>query len=703
MANITGAFANPANTDIWIEWSTSVDTANNTSTLTATLKIKKTTSYNTTKNGSVPYSLTIAGSVVKSGTIAIDFSGASVGTTKTICTYTNTYTHNSNGTLGSKTISGVVDLSANNPGRGIVPSSGTSYVTFSTIPRGCDLTSYTGSVNIGSTISVTIDRKSSSFTHTATISLSGSGTTASATFDAGTGSNTKTITIPTAWASVITGTSNSNCVLTVLTKNGSTTISTINVNFTTIIPSSSYSPTINTASVLAVNPSPISSNTTTYIKTKTIPRITVQASTKSGATLENIRIKASDGSYDNTLNLSTTSTVNYDLPTITDTTSRNYTLIVTDSRGFSTSATTSSISIQDYNPPNLSSFNAIRCNSNGTVNTGGTSIKVTCNYTYSSCNSLNSVTCNAKINSNTAVIVTSGVEKVLSGTLATTVSGIVYLTFGDIFTSTTYTKSIGTQVCPIDIAPNNGGIAIGGISQGDGYFDIYMPTKLNNTLTVSGTTNVIAGSGFPGTTASTDFNKIWKSGFYESNGGENAPFSAWNWLIHAGHTSNNSAGSYNYGMQIAAQNCTNNFAIRTTNNLGTGSWNTLYHTGNKPSAADVGAYYKYEVYNTSETYNRWDWTLNSNTTGYCKIPNGTIIQWGATSITPSAADTVTSQTITFPTSFPNACKFVIANPKSSVPNKLSTSCTIVNTSSFNLYMTRANTTATDYFWFAVGC
>lgn len=696
---INGAFANPNNTSIWIEWSVSVDVANNASTLTASLKIKKTTSYNVTKNSSVPYSLTIAGSVVKSGTIAIDFSGASVGTIKTICTYTKTYTHNGDGALGSKTISGVVDLSANNPGRGVVPSSGTAYVTFSTIPRGCDLTSYTSSANVGKVISVTIDRKSSSFTHTATISLSGSSSTVSTTFPYGTGAitNNSSLVIPESWANIITSTSTSDCVLTITTKNGSTIIDTITKKFTAIIPSSSYSPTIGTASISAINPSSIASNTTTYINTKTIPKITVQASASSGATLSTIRIKASDDSYDNTLNLSTTASTSYNLPNIVSTTSRYYTLTVTDSRGFSTSKNTSTINVQSYNPPNLSSFNAFRCTSNGTTSASGTYIKVTCTYTYSSCSSLNSITCSAKLNTNTASTIISGTEKILSGTLSTAVTGIVYLTFGDIFTTSTYTKSIGTQACSIDIAPDNKGVAIGGVSQEDGYFDVYTPTKLRDSLLIYGNTNAIVGSGLPGTNKISDFNKIWKSGFYEYDGATNAPFSSWNWLIHAGHSSNNSGGSYNYGMQIAGQNCTNNFAIRTVNNLGSGTWNTLYHTGNKPNASDVGSYSK------SETYNRWNWTLNPSTTGYCKIPNGTIFQWGATSITPTAADTVMSKTITFPTTFPSACKFVTANPKSTVPNKLTVSCAGITTSSFDLYMTRTNTTTTDFYWFAIGC
>ena len=101
--------------------------------------------------------------------------------------------------------------------------------------------------------------------------------------------------------------------------------------------------------------------------------------------------------------------------------------------------------------------------------------------------------------------------------------------------------------------------------------------------------NFVSGANGTGTTSLSNFNSAWKSGFYEGNGASNQPFSDWCWMIHAGHTANNSGGAYNYGMQIAGQNCTNNFAIRTVNAHGAGTWNTLYHTGNKPSWRDVGA------------------------------------------------------------------------------------------------------------------
>lgn len=100
----------------------------------------------------------------------------------------------------------------------------------------------------------------------------------------------------------------------------------------------------------------------------------------------------------------------------------------------------------------------------------------------------------------------------------------------------------------------------------------------------------VGGTGLHCSTKVDDAKYIWKSGFYDIDvgaGGKNVPFGGWNWLIHSSHTNNNSG--LRYGMQIAGQNGTNNFAIRTINQYGDGTWNTLYHTGNKPKASDVGA------------------------------------------------------------------------------------------------------------------
>ncbi len=99
--------------------------------------------------------------------------------------------------------------------------------------------------------------------------------------------------------------------------------------------------------------------------------------------------------------------------------------------------------------------------------------------------------------------------------------------------------------------------------------------------------NLLGGSGAHGSTKVSDLNNIWKSGFYDVEGAANQPFGGWNWVINCAHTNNRDG--YKYGFQIAARNGGHKYAMRSTNQLGQGSWSVLYHTNNKPTPADIGA------------------------------------------------------------------------------------------------------------------
>ena len=99
--------------------------------------------------------------------------------------------------------------------------------------------------------------------------------------------------------------------------------------------------------------------------------------------------------------------------------------------------------------------------------------------------------------------------------------------------------------------------------------------------------NLLGGSSAHGSTYVKDLNNLWKSGFYDIEGGANQPFDGWNWVINCAHTNNRDG--YKYGFQIAARNGGHKYAMRSTNVRGEGNWSVLYHTNNKPTAADVGA------------------------------------------------------------------------------------------------------------------
>lgn len=139
----------------------------------------------------------------------------------------------------------------------------------------------------------------------------------------------------------------------------------------------------------------------------------------------------------------------------------------------------------------------------------------------------------------------------------------------------------------VKIQTNSGNIEIGPMNSSHAHIYTDRPSfyfnkeLLVNNQTVYHNGNVgkfVTGQNGTGTTSINNLNSIWKSGFYEINSGSNKPDTTdWHWVIHAAHTSNNSGGSYNYGLQIAGSNGTSSFYMRNVNASGTGTWRRLLH------------------------------------------------------------------------------------------------------------------------------
>ncbi|WMB74232.1 tail fiber domain-containing protein [Shewanella oncorhynchi] len=85
------------------------------------------------------------------------------------------------------------------------------------------------------------------------------------------------------------------------------------------------------------------------------------------------------------------------------------------------------------------------------------------------------------------------------------------------------------------------------------------------------------------TTSITDWNsRTIPSCFVQSSGGANAPEGGWVWGFNMQHGDG-------YGLQVAGGNRTNRYYMRSRDTAGTGPWHELYHTGKKPTVAEIGA------------------------------------------------------------------------------------------------------------------
>ena len=92
--------------------------------------------------------------------------------------------------------------------------------------------------------------------------------------------------------------------------------------------------------------------------------------------------------------------------------------------------------------------------------------------------------------------------------------------------------------------------------------------------------------------------------------------------------------------------------------------------------------------------------------GHLWFKNGMLLQWGEVIITPTAANTVTSVEVTFPIAYGFA-PFITASPQIAYPNACTCSVGVGSTDAgakagMKIYMTRTNTSATNFRWFAVG-
>ena len=160
MAIITGKFANNSkNCYPYLEYSYTQDIANNTSTITVKLYVKKLNGYATSWQASCGCNIKIDGAVAWSATQRVDLRPVSVGASLFVGQATRTISHHADGTRACD-ISGYVGLTSISLGAG--NAGGT--VWFPTIPRKTTVRTE-GPTTFGSTITIHHVGASSAFTH----------------------------------------------------------------------------------------------------------------------------------------------------------------------------------------------------------------------------------------------------------------------------------------------------------------------------------------------------------------------------------------------------------------------------------------------------------------------------------------------------------------------------------------------------------
>lgn len=304
---------------------------------------------------------------------------ASGGPYTQVFTATKEITHNTDGSksldIGFYMTNSVDGVS----GKSFRVSKTTSTVTLTTIPRGSTVTNVSGTT-IGGETTVTLDRKSSNYTHQLWYKVGESDW-----YDLGTGIGTsKTFTIDIATANQFPNSMSGNMQLCVRTFNGTTQIgSDVYSNVTVYVPD--YSPTI---SNIALTGEKLLDGA--YVQGKSRVVVDIIASSLYGATIKTYSSTIDDRTYwDSNFKSSALSNG-----------SKTVSVTVTDTRGKTATLNSSAFTVYAYANPNITEFTLER-------QADGTTVIATVKGTVSAINNKNTKTITVTLNKVTQTITSS--------------------------------------------------------------------------------------------------------------------------------------------------------------------------------------------------------------------------------------------------------------------------------------------------------
>lgn len=318
-------------------------------------------------SASKSFSITVNGTKVKSGTTTIGGSG-----TKSIASGTSTVYHNSDGTK-SISFSFSLQFDITWSGRKIGTGSASGSMGLSRIPRATTPSLSPSSVTLGNNITVNLPRASSSFTHTLQHDFyAGSWTT----FASGAGTSA-TLTTSINWAERLPNSTSGGGRIRCLTYNGGTLIGEKTVNFTATVPSSVVPSISNIGVVEAVEG--ISEKFKGFVKTKSQLNVSISASGAYKSTIKSYSTKIDGKTYSGS---------SFKSELLGKSGEISVSVTVTDTRG-RTATKTTTVNVLDYISPTVTTFSAVRGDSNGTPNEEGTFALISLNFSISPVNNLN--------------------------------------------------------------------------------------------------------------------------------------------------------------------------------------------------------------------------------------------------------------------------------------------------------------------------
>ena len=439
-----------------VDWTQTKNVSANTSTVTAKLYLVN--DWSLSINGRSDNTCTIDGTQQTFASPAVSSTG-----THLLGTVSQTVSHASDGSK-SLAISAVFNIRATLSGTYYGSITASANITLDSIPRASSVSAPNGTM--GTALTLSIARASSSFTHTLTYAF---GST-SGTIAAKTTSTSVSWTPPLSLASQIPNTTSGVCTITCTTYNGSTSVGSKTCTLTLSVPAS-VKPTITSLTVARID-GDVPSSWGIYVQTKSKAKLAINGAAGSyGSTIKSYSI--SGGGYSGTASTLTTGFLNTS-GTIT------FTATVTDSRGRISAAATISITVTAYSPPYFDSVLSQRCLSNGTLDDDGTYIRGQASYGYSTCGNKNTVTRSVSYKKATDSTWTDAGVSFSSGTaftfgggaISTETSYDIRYTLADAFSTISVQDIVSTAAVVMDFKSGGKGVAVGKVAETDNCFEV---------------------------------------------------------------------------------------------------------------------------------------------------------------------------------------------------------------------------------------
>ena len=452
-----------------VDWSTTQSVANNTSKITAVMYLVQASSWSLDINSRSDNSTSIAGTAHTWVSPAIDKTG---GTTKLGTVTSGNIAHNADGTK-SVTISSTFYIRATISGTYYEKITASETVTLDTIPRATTPKLSASSVNMGDSVTITLDRASSSFTHDLAYQFAGGSWVSIAT---GVGAS-RSWTVPDL-ASSIPNASSGTLTLRCITKNGSTEVGTKTVSLTVKVPTTAaYQPTIS-AVTLTEATTGLAAQFRAFIQNKSKVTAAITSAGAKGSTIKTVST---------TFQGSTFSGSSWTSGILTASGTLSMTTKVTDSRGRTASKTTT-FSVLAYSTPRVTKFDVYRANASGEIDTEGTYAYISYAYSVPSLNGGNTADTKFQTKPSTASEWTTIGE---STALSEENTGLHWYLFSsdvqydlrivvkDYFgAQSVYPAMLPSGAVILDILDDGSGIGIGKVAELAGVCDIAMQTRL---------------------------------------------------------------------------------------------------------------------------------------------------------------------------------------------------------------------------------